>query len=61
MALGNGEQIEREFDYMFASKRGVVRHSHKIDKQFKHRKERRRAKLNPECQPWYKRFYGWEW
>jgi len=30
-------------------------------KKMKIRRERRRAKLNPECQPWYKRFYGWEW
>ncbi len=34
------EQTERKFDYLFDSKRGVVQHSHKYDKQLKHRQER---------------------
>ena len=61
MAVGSGDQIERQLDYDLASKRGLVQHSHKIDKQMKNRKERRRARHDPECQPEYKRFYGWEW
>jgi hypothetical protein len=27
----------------------------------KARRERQRAKFNPECDPEYKRFRGWEW
>jgi len=61
MAVGNGDQIEKNLDYIFDSKRGIVQHSHKFDKQIKTRKERRRAKQNPECQPEYKRFHGWGW
>jgi len=61
MAYGDGDQIEKKFDYEFDSKRGLVQHSHKIDKLFKARKERRRARRDPECVPMYRRYFGWEW
>ena len=61
MACGLGEQIEKEMDYMLDSKRGVVQHSHKLDKRQKNRTERRRAKRDVECQPLYRKFKGWEW
>lgn len=61
MALGLTQQIERRLDHLLASKRGVVTHSHREDKARKHRAERRRAKREPECQPRYRRFHGWEW
>ena len=32
-----------------------------FEKKAKVRVERRRAKLNPECPPYYKRFSGWEY
>ena len=61
MSVGLCDQIERRYDYQFASKRGIVNHSHKEDKQMKNRKERRRARQNSECWPEYKRYDGWEW
>jgi hypothetical protein len=61
MAYGLGDQIERRLDYDIDSKRGVVQHSHKWDKVAKHRAERRRAKLDIECMPKYRRYKGWEW
>ena len=30
-------------------------------KKTKTRRERRRANVNPECSPEYKRFHGWEY
>lgn len=60
-AGGRGEQIERELDYLFHSKRKVVQHSHKKHKKRKLRTERRRAKKDPECLPEYRRYNGWEW
>lgn len=33
---------------------------HKFLKRYKNRIERRRAKENPECQPWYGKYKGWE-
>ena len=61
MAYGLGDQIEKDLDYEFDSKRKLVQHSHKIDKIHKHRAERRRAKQDPECIPKYRKFRGWEW
>ena len=61
MSYGKASQIERQYDYVFDSKRGVVQHSHKYDKLTKNRVERHRAKRNPECMPQYRKFDGWEW
>ena len=40
---------------------GKVKRSRKWKKQKLHRCERRRANVNPECEPLYKRHVGWEW
>lgn len=38
-----------------------VRRSHKWDKQKKHRIERHRARIEPECAPLYRKYHGWEY
>ena len=57
MALGKGEQIENEMHR--TGRHGECNHSARLQKQMKHRVERRRAKQNPECDPEYRRYSGW--
>lgn len=62
MAYGLGEQIEDNrigFDCKWG--RFVKKHSDRYRRRIKSRRERRRARINPECAPEYKRFKGWEW
>jgi hypothetical protein len=55
------EQIERHMD--FPKKDGSHKRSRYRDflKKSKKREERRKAKLDPECQPTYKKYEGWEY
>jgi hypothetical protein len=55
------EQIERHMD--FPKKDGSHKRSRYRDflKKSKKREERRKAKLDPECQPTYKKYHGWEY
>ena len=61
MATGRGEQIEKKMDRKMRPRRGTIRHSHRMYKKIKHKRERRRARENPECTPEYHRYDGWEW
>ena len=55
------EQIERYMD--FPKKDGSHKRSKYRDflKKSKKRLERRKAKLDPECHPTYKKYQGWEY
>lgn len=58
------EQIERKtakFVATLSKPWGTVKVSHRWDKKKKHRIERRRAKLDPECDPCYRKYKGYEW
>ena len=65
MGYGLGEQLEPDMwkqlvwnpDRPWQVQKSMWR---RYCKKAKVRRERRRAKLNPECQPWYRRFKGWE-
>ena len=65
MSVGRVNQIERQTDQYFATANdkwwGIVKHSHKQDKIMKNRRERRRARKDPECMPEYNRYYDYEW
>ena len=56
-------QIERKLDHLFGVSKpwGEVRFSKKFVKRQKLRVERHRAKIDPECQPLYRRYSGWDW
>lgn len=56
--MGRGEQIEHGFDY---PKHGESRISRKKDKKLKLRRERRRAKRDPECPSEYRKYSGYEY
>ena len=66
MAFGVGEQLEAGLfkrtvwnkDKPWQVQGTAWRRYYKTQKA---RSERRRAKQDPECQPWYKRFKGWEY
>ena len=60
VAIGKTEQIENKLSYIISSKK-AKRTSNKKDKQIKNRHERRRANINPECEPFYGKYYGWEY
>ena len=65
MSVGLTEQIERKLTLsMYADGKKpwkVIKNSHKYSKTMQHRKERREARLNPECFPNYRRYFGFEW
>ena len=61
MAIGLPEQIEGPLEVRLKNSWTTKKYSHKWDKTMQHRKERRRAKKEPTCQPEYRRYYGWEW
>ena len=63
MSVGDCDQIERKLDHELGVRKpwGLVRHSHKWDKRMKHRRERFKARRNPECDVGYRRYAGWEW
>lgn len=58
MGYGRSEQIEHQFDY---GKRGINRRSRKELKRHKHKRERHRAKEDPECFEEYRKYGGWEY
>lgn len=62
MSIGHCDQIERSIQTVFCKPHpwSTVKNSHKWDKAMKHKRERQRAKVDPECQPEYRRFKGWE-
>lgn len=64
MAIGLTEQAEPGTTVMLATLRkpwAAVRKSRKWIKAKKHRRERARAKVDPECMAQYRRYHGWEW
>ena len=65
MAVGLTEQIERKVTLsLFADSSKpwkIIKNSHRCTKTMQHRKERREARLNPECIPKYRKYYGYEW
>lgn len=61
MAAARGEQIEKKMDRKMRPRRGYIGHSHKLLKKIIHKRERRRAKSDPECPPEYHKYDGWEW
>ena len=64
MSYGRGMQIERGIDRMLATWEkpwGRVSHSHRLDKKFKHKRERHRAKQDIECVPEYNRYDDYEY
>lgn len=65
MAAGIGQQIENAFECECVTDFGAmpwrqVSSSHRIDKTLKHRRERRRARSDVECDPQYRRYREWE-
>ena len=63
MSVGKTEQIENRIAQECRTCRkpwGIVRRSGKYIKTAKNRRERRRAKQNPECVSEYKCYSGWE-
>ena len=63
MSIGLCDQIERKFQDLFEKKNpwSEIKNSHKWDKTKKHRRERCRAKKDPDCLPQYRQYAGWEW
>ena len=62
MSIGLCDQIERKYQFLFKKHSwSESRNSHKWDKTKKHRRERYRAKKDPNCLPQYRRYAGWEW
>jgi len=57
------EQIERKMQHLIANVKPwrQVRKSCKKIKQKKHRVERRRAMIEPDCQAMYRKYSGWEY
>lgn len=56
MSAGLTEQIEHHMHCW-----GGKNRSQRWVKTQKHRTERRRAKANPECPPYYRKYSGWEY
>lgn len=66
MAAGLTEQIERRLTQDIVTWGGEypwkkIHRSSRIVKTIKHRRERRRAKADPECVSHYRRYCGFEW
>ena len=57
MAYGRCMQVKDSVRHGPRRRRGNVK---QYFKKAKARAERRRAKQQPDCQPHYRRFYGWE-
>ena len=55
------EQIERYFDNVKPGGEHPTTKRRKLYKKQKAREERRKAKLDPECQPTYNKYEGWEY
>ena len=55
------EQIERYFDKVKRGGEHPARDARRLSKKSKIREERRKAKLDPECQPTYNKYEGWEY
>lgn len=63
MSIGLQDQIERgdiQETFCKAHPWSEIKNSHKWGKAMKHRRERYRAKQDPECLPQYRKFKGWE-
>ena len=66
MATGLQDQIERRLSHSIRTSNNQIpwrqcRGNYKFGKLNKHRRERRRAKQDPECLPQYRRYNGWEY
>jgi len=66
MSYGVGDQIERKLTARMYEGLPAWRQPRRSAytsylKLAKHRRERRRAKLDVECIPQYRRYKGWEW
>jgi hypothetical protein len=59
--MGREQQIERKLDHEFKSKHGECNISYKDSKIKQHRRERRRAKKDPECGSEYNKYDGYMW
>lgn len=59
MGFGDGEQMQNTLKSR--SKSGECKKSQRWLKQQKNRRERRRAKRNPECDPHYRKYSSWYW
>jgi hypothetical protein len=65
MAIGLCRQIERRLTHEVVTNGGEIpwrrnRRSYHWDKTGKHRRERRLARLDPECEASYRRYCGYE-
>ena len=60
MSAGS-QQIEHEFDRTKPGGEHRTDAFRRANKKNKIRKERRRAKKNPECDPQYRKYDGWEY
>jgi hypothetical protein len=64
MSRGRTAQIENDMDQLVSEGDKpwrMDRKSHKMVKKWKNRRERKRAKDDPECAPEYSKYDGWEW
>lgn len=64
--MSRAQQIEKELDWQSATDWGdkpwgIKKRSHRYEKDLQHRRERRRAKHDPECGPEYKKYDGHDW
>jgi hypothetical protein len=64
--MGRGQQIEKRLDWESATAWGekpwgIKKRSQKFNKDLQHRRERRRAKQDPECPPEYRKYDGYDW
>jgi len=55
------EQIERHLDYVKKDGSHPKSKYREWLKKSKIRSERRKAKVDPECQPTYNKYQGWEY
>ena len=64
--MGRARQIENHMDQKSATywgdkPWGMDKRSHKFLKDLQHRRERRRAKKDPECSAEYRKYDGYDW
>lgn len=64
--MARQQQIEKRLDWDAATEWGdkpwgIKKVSHRDKKQKQHRRERRRAKIEPDCFPEYNKYDGFDW
>ena len=55
------EQIERHMDKVKRGGEHPAFDARRFSEKQKKREERRKAKIDPECQPTYNKYQGWEY